>query len=220
MKSGFNMSRRKKELADFHRESILKIAETLFEKNGVESTSMNDIAREAEYSKATLYVYFKNKEEIINCIILQSMKLLYDRIQASTQTEKDLLARYNSICHELTTYCDTYPLYFQILIQEINVDVNNPDTPPVFQEIFELGEKINGLIDIFIKDGISQGIFRSDIRIPETVFFFWASLSGIILMASQKKNYIEQFMNTTKQDFLKYSFDTLINSILKENKNV
>ncbi|HEY5555571.1 TetR family transcriptional regulator [Acetobacterium sp.] len=25
--------------------------------------------RVAEYSKATLYVYFKNKEEIVNCII-------------------------------------------------------------------------------------------------------------------------------------------------------
>lgn len=214
------MSRRKKELADFHRESILKIAKMLFEKNGVESTSMNDIAKEAEYSKATLYVYFKNKEEIVNCIILQSMKMLYDRIHTSTQTETDLLARYYGICNELTAYCDTYPLYFQTLIQEINVDVNNPDTPPVFQEIFEMGENINGLIDSFIKDGISQGIFRSDIKIPETVFLFWASLSGIILMASHKKNYLEQFMNTTKQDFLKYSFDTLINSILKENKNV
>ncbi|WP_296561518.1 TetR/AcrR family transcriptional regulator [uncultured Acetobacterium sp.] len=214
------MGRRKKELTDFHRESIIKIAETLFEKNGVESTSMNDIAREAEYSKATLYVYFKNKEEIVNCIILKSMKMLYDRIQASTQTENDLLARYYGICHELTAYCDTYPLYFQTLTQEINVDINNPDTPPVFQEIFEVGEEINGLIDIFFRDGINQGVFRSDIKIPETVFLFWASLSGIILMASKKKNYLEQYMNTTKQDFLKYSFDTLINSILKEKINV
>lgn len=214
------MARRKKELTDFHRECIIKTAETLFEQNGFESTSMNDIAREAGYSKATLYVYFKNKEEIVNCIILQSMKLLYDRIQISTQTESNLLARYDGICHELTAYCDAYPLYFQTLIQEINVDVNNPETPPVFHDIFEVGEKINGLIGIFLKDGIDQGIFRSDIKIPETVFFFWASLSGIILMASQKKNYLEQFMETTKQDFLKYSFDTLINSILKENKNV
>lgn len=214
------MGRRKKELTDFHRESIIKIAETLFEKNGVESTSMNDIAREAEYSKATLYVYFKNKEEIVNCIILKSMKMLYDRIHASAQAENDLLARYYGICHELTAYCDTYPLYFQTLIQEINVDINNPDTPPIFQEIFEVGEKINGLIAVFFKDGIKQGVFRSDIKIPETVFLFWASLSGIILMASKKKNYLEQFMDTTKQAFLKYSFDTLINSILKEKINV
>lgn len=214
------MGRRKRELADFHRESIIKIAETLFEKNGVENTTMNDIAREAEYSKATLYVYFKNKEEIVSCIILKSMKMLYDRIQTATHTGNDLLAKYYGICNELTTYCDDYPLYFQTVLQEINVDVDNEDTPPVFREIFELGEQINKLIGEYFADGIKQGVFRLDIKIPETVFIFWASLSGIILMAWKKQKYIEQAMNTTKQEFLKYSFDTLLNSILKEKKNV
>ncbi len=214
------MGRRKKELTDFHRDSIITIAETLFEKNGVENTTMNDIAREAEYSKATLYVYFKNKEEIVNCIIFKSMKMLYDRIQTATQPGNDLFARYYVICNELTAYCDDYPLYFQTVLQEINVDVNNEDTPMVFREIFELGEQINELIGTFFVDGIKQGVFRSDIKIPETVFIFWASLSGIILMAWKKQQYIEQAMDTTKKDFLKYSFDTLLNSILKEKQNV
>jgi len=213
------MGRRKKELTDFHRDSIIKTAETLFEKNGVENTTMNDIAREAEYSKATLYVYFRNKEEIVNCIILKSMKMLYDRIQAATQTGNDLFTKYYGICNELTAYCDDYPLYFQTILQEINVDVNNEDTPQVFYEIFELGEQINKLIGEFFMVGIKQGVFRSDLKIPETVFIFWASLSGVILMAWKKQQYIEQAMETTKKDFLKYSFDTLLNSILKEEKN-
>lgn len=212
------MGRRKKELTDFHRDSIIKITEALFEKNGVENTTMNDIAREAEYSKATLYVYFKNKEEIVNCIIFNSMKMLYDRMQTATQTGNDLFARYYGICNELATYCDVYPLYFETALQEINVDLDNQDTPPVFREIFDLGEQINDLIGVFLKDGIEQGVFRSDLKIPETVFIFWASLSGIILMAWKKQKYIEQAMDTTKKDFLKYSFDTLLRSILKEEK--
>lgn len=210
------MGRRKKELIEFHRDSIIKIAETLFDKNGVENTTMNDIARAAEYSKATLYVYFENKEEIVNCIILKSMKMLYDRIYTATQTGSDLLVRYYGICNELTAYCDEYPLYFQTILQEINVDVDNQDTPSVFREIFELGEQINGLIGTFFKDGIKDGIFRTDIKIPETVLIFWASLSGIILMAWKKQKYIEQAMDTTKEDFLAYSFDILLKSILKE----
>ncbi|AFA49525.1 TetR/AcrR family transcriptional regulator [Acetobacterium woodii] len=210
------MGRRKKELTEFNRDSIIKIAETLFAKNGVENTTMNDIAKAAEYSKATLYVYFENKEEIVNCIILKSMKMLYDRIDTATQTGNDLLSRYYGICNELTAYCDEYPLYFQTILQEINVDVNNQATPPVFREIFELGEQINDLIGAFFKAGIKDGVFRADLKIPETVFIFWASLSGIILMAWNKQQYIEQTMETTKADFLTYSFDTLLNSILKE----
>ena len=106
---------RKKELTDFHRDSIMEVAETLFEIKGIEKTTMNDIARVADYSKATLYVYFENKEEIINCIILKSMKMLYDRIQRSIKNHSDLLAKYYGICNELTIYCDEYPLYLSLI---------------------------------------------------------------------------------------------------------
>ena len=41
-------------LAEYHRGSILAAAERLFSEKGTERTTMDDIAREAEYSKATL----------------------------------------------------------------------------------------------------------------------------------------------------------------------
>ena len=56
---------KKQALTEFHRGSILAAAERLFTEKGTEKTTMDDIAREAEYSKATLYVYFQSKEEII-----------------------------------------------------------------------------------------------------------------------------------------------------------
>lgn len=61
---------KKQALTEFHRGSILAAAERLFAEKGTEKTTMDDIAREAEYSKATLYVYFQSKEEIINAILL------------------------------------------------------------------------------------------------------------------------------------------------------
>lgn len=209
---------RKKELADFHRDSILEVAETLFEIKGIEKTTMNDIARVADYSKATLYVYFENKEEIVNCIILKSMKMLYDRIQRSVNNDHDLFAKYYGICNELTSYCDEYPLYFETVLQEINVDFENQNTPSVFRDIFDVGELINEELTVFFHNGIQQRIFRPDLQIKPMVFIFWSSLSGIIHMAYKKQKYIEQAMGVTKQDFLKYSFDTLLRSILMEEK--
>ena len=57
------MGRRKKEPKSVHRAAISSAAATLFSEKGVEHTSMDEIAKQAGYSKATLYVYFKNKEE-------------------------------------------------------------------------------------------------------------------------------------------------------------
>ena len=59
------MARRKKEPQSVHRKNISIVAEKLFMEKGINNTSMNDIARESGYSKATLYVYFKNKEELV-----------------------------------------------------------------------------------------------------------------------------------------------------------
>lgn len=46
------------------RNDILKAAEKLFLSREYDNVSMNDIAREVELSKATIYLYFENKEEL------------------------------------------------------------------------------------------------------------------------------------------------------------
>ena len=54
------MGRRKKEPRSVHRENIASAASSLFMEKGIRLVSMDDIAKAAGYSKATLYVYFEN----------------------------------------------------------------------------------------------------------------------------------------------------------------
>ena len=77
------MGRRKKEPRSVHRENIVSAASALFMEKGIAATSMDDIAKAAGYSKATLYVYFENKEEIVGILVLNSMQKLYDYISAA-----------------------------------------------------------------------------------------------------------------------------------------
>ena len=55
--------RRKQALEKFHRDSIMDAAGELFGKKGIDGTTMDDIAKLADYSKSTIYVYFKSKED-------------------------------------------------------------------------------------------------------------------------------------------------------------
>ncbi|EFQ57853.1 transcriptional regulator, TetR family [Streptococcus downei F0415] len=57
------MARRKKEPVEAHRRAIAQAAHQLFIGKGLAATTVDMIAKAAGYSKATLYVYFKNKEE-------------------------------------------------------------------------------------------------------------------------------------------------------------
>jgi len=67
------MSRKKLEY-DTKRQYILAAAVKLFADKGVENTSMDDIARESEYTRRTLYSYFKSRDDV--CLLALTNDLL------------------------------------------------------------------------------------------------------------------------------------------------
>ena len=207
------MARRKKEPQNVHRKNIATAAQKLFMEKGMKNTSMSDIAREAEYSKATLYVYFKNKEELISVLVLESMQKLYDYINMAIEKNSDSKKCYMEICHALLRYQEEYPLYFNMVLENIKIDFETTDFLPEEKETFLIGEQINELLAVFLEKGIAKGQIRPDIQILPTIFSIWGMISGLIQIATNKKEYIEQQMGLSKADFLAYGFETLYRAI-------
>lgn len=209
------MARRKKEPESCHRQRIAQAAEELFAVRGIPQTTMDHIAAAAKYSKATLYVYFKNKEEIVGELTLASMKMLRDHICAALEDVKDTKGKYDALCSQLIAYRRQYPYYFETALQEIPLDYDRLDIPSVEREIFAAGEEINRAIGAVLAEGVERGELREDIPIVETVFLFWASLSGLILMADRKEEYLERIVGISKEEFLKNGCNTLYQAIKK-----
>ena len=69
-------ARKKLALEQFNRDNILTAARELFETKGVQDTTMDDIALQADYSKSTIYVYFRSKEDIYNSIVVDYLDIL------------------------------------------------------------------------------------------------------------------------------------------------
>lgn len=212
------MGRRKKEPEAVHRKAIADAAERLFGQKEISATTVDEIAREAGYSKATIYVYFKNKEEIIAYLVLRSMELLLDRLTAAVSGPGNTREKYDAICHALLLYQERYPFYFSLVLGEIKAKRDDPNGTPIQQETFEAGEQINRALSSFLQEGIRTGALRAGLPVLPTVFLFWASLSGLILMADNKREYLEQTLGQSKQEFLQYGFDTLYQSICTQEE--
>ncbi len=212
------MGRRKKEPKSVHRENIASAASILFMKKGIAATSMDDIAKAAKYSKATLYVYFKNKEEIVGILVLNSMKKLYDYIVFALEQQESTQSRYNFICNGLVQYQEEFPFYFKMVLDKINIDFENHNTLPEEKETYQIGEEINKKIKDFLIAGIEKGDLRNDLEIMPTIFNFWGMLSGIIQLASNKEEYIKNSMGLSKKQFLEYGFSMLYYSIATKER--
>lgn len=207
------MGRRKKEPRSVHRENIVSAASVLFMEKGIAAASMDDIAKAAGYSKATLYVYFENKEEIISLLVLSSMKKLDDYISAALVQQETTRTKYDFICRGLIQYQEEFPFYFKMLLDKINIDFESHDYLPEEKETYQVGEEINEKLKRFLRSGMEKGDLRSDLKIMPAIFSFWGMLSGIIQLAASKEEYIQKSMGLSKKQFLEYGFSIIYDSI-------
>src|SRR5256885_10427064 len=83
------------------REEILDAARTLFVKEGYESVSMRKIADKVEYAPGTIYLYFRDKAEILDRICEETFAKLIARMQA---IEHDPSAPLDRLRRGLRTY--------------------------------------------------------------------------------------------------------------------
>jgi AcrR family transcriptional regulator len=75
------------------RQEILTAARHLFAKEGYESVSMRRIAEKIEYSPTTIYLHFKDKDDLIQQLCEESFALLTRRIQKAVGTGGDPVER-------------------------------------------------------------------------------------------------------------------------------
>ncbi|HTS28060.1 MAG TPA: TetR/AcrR family transcriptional regulator [Bryobacteraceae bacterium] len=83
------------------REEILDAARALFVKEGYESVSIRKIADKIEYAPGTIYLYFRDKAEILDKICEETFAKLITRLQA---IENDKAAPLDKLRRGLRTY--------------------------------------------------------------------------------------------------------------------
>lgn len=62
------------------RQKLLEVARELFAKQGIDATTMNDIAVASQKGRRTLYTYFRNKEEIFLAVIEYELEHLSEEM--------------------------------------------------------------------------------------------------------------------------------------------
>ena len=72
---------RKERERERRRQQIIVAAKRVFSNKGFNKATMEDIATEAELSPGTLYLYFKNKEELYASLSIRILQYLLIRIE-------------------------------------------------------------------------------------------------------------------------------------------
>lgn len=136
------------------KERLMDVARLLFAKNGVENTTMNDIAKTSKKGRRTLYTYFKNKEEVYLAVVQSELDKLWEYLKAVS--EKDTPPDQKIL--EIT--------YARLEGVKEVVFRNGTLKASFFRDIWKVenvrkrfDKKEINLIKKVLEDGVNQGIF-------------------------------------------------------------
>jgi len=192
---------RKEREKERRRQQIMVAAKRVFSNSGFNKATMEDIAQEAELSPGTLYLYFKNKEELYASLSLRILQYLLIRVE-HVNDEKDAgpEEKLNSLMEAMYDVYEFDPLIIINMFHLQSSETLRNLSPELMTEIKGLSRKSLSSIAKIFKDGVDAGLFidRHPVAMADT---FWALFSGVVLWLTSKKLIDEQ------KDYLKETLD-------------
>ncbi len=141
------------------RRKILDAAVSVFARNGYYSSKVSDIAREAGVADGTIYLYFKNKEDLLIQVFLDTMDSILERQEQTLAGMTDPTERLRAF---ITTHYDlvaSSPALAEVVTVELRQSskfMRSTDMKPF--------GKYLAIIARIVQEGQDAGVFASNVQ--------------------------------------------------------
>ncbi len=192
------------------RNEILDAAEKIFFSKGIINSSMEDIAREAELSRRTLYLYFKAKEDLQFAIAQRGAEIVNKKMREKTDNNKKGLENLIELGRVLIQYSLEYKDYFELYIHFQSSKLNQLNVNMDYIKEFFITKSPYALLLDIVKQGIMDGSLRNDISENELAATLWSQMLGILVIIHNKSEILKIFKVDNKK-VLETHFNIIIN---------
>lgn len=195
---------------------IMKAAEFVFAKKGYSFATMDDIAEEAQFSKATLYHYFKSKGEIFFEIMLSILKEMNEELrrirEKSIKAEEKLkeIVRFTfnffqekeNISRIFLMEKNFIQKFFYLMAERQGPATNDLDLKRL-KNIYPKRRVWMDVVSQILVEGVESGEFRK-MDVQDTAYVFTSLLHGFYFTKfwRKKKYKIEECTNLIHSIFL------------------
>ena len=171
---------RKEREKEQRRNDIMKAAEQLFVQQGIKNTTMEHIANACEISRGTLYLYFNNKEELFNAIIISGIDILIAMMKEKIDSSATVQDKLAGIGRAYIGFYKEYRNYFKFLSymdEQSNLDVKANGS---YLMTLEKSQELWTLIVNVIQQGMDEGTFKKETNPYEVALVLWSASNGVI----------------------------------------
>ncbi len=167
-----SISERKEREKSEMRELVLQTALKLFIDKGFENVSIRKIADAIDYSPGTIYLYYKDKDEILFELHNRGFSEFY-KFQLAVQNIEDPIARLDAHGRAYIDFALSNPEYYDIMFI-----ARAPAKKIKLFNNWELGDRTYSLLKDNVKSCIDAGYYQGQ-NLEAVVFALWAFVHGI-----------------------------------------
>lgn len=179
------------------RQQIMVAAKRVFSKKSFNKATMEDIAKEAELSPGTIYLYFKNKEELFASLSLRILQYMSIRLEhVHNEKDKAPKEKLKALKEALYEVYEFDPLVMINMFHLQSSETLKNLSPHLLTDIKDLSRHSFKSMARVFEEGIEKGEFidRHPVALADIV---WALFSGVVLWEESKR------LIDSKKDFLK-----------------
>lgn len=171
------------------RSYIIKATVSEVVENGLNATSINVIAKRAQVSVGTVYLYFDNKEELLSAVYLDVKRGIHSTLIDALNSTQNTTDRLKLAWFSMLEYASENPNDF--LFSEVlgNVDFLSIDD---LNKIDELSTELRG----FLEEGIADGTLKQE-NISAIATMFMAPLLALARQNARANTQIDRNLAET-----------------------
>lgn len=141
------------------RREILDVARQQFARRGFNGATLDDIAKQAEFAKPTLYQFFDNKEHLFHSILTDGYQDLLGILRKTGTPEGGLSHQFRTLCVMFLIYYRKH-LDFFVIHRQVQHRLLQPAENPWHDQSQQLYLEIRERLKSLLVKGMETGEFR------------------------------------------------------------
>ncbi len=209
------ISERKLREKEQRRLDIVLAAEKVFFSRGIHLATVDDVAEAAELSKGTLYLYFKNREELIAAVFHRGMDILQKMMVDAALQCTSAIDKIRILGKVYLDFAKKYPDHFSLMLTKELHKLEVDETKPEAVSCIKSGLQLLNMLKMIIIEGMQEGSIRKDIDPARMALIVWGQIHGVIAIASQEERceHFQQFCQFSLESVVNATIDVIINGI-------
>ena len=201
---------------------IVDIAQEIFFKKGFENATMEDIASAAGYNQRTVYLYFKDKQDLFLAVVLRGLKILNSMLKDAFDSPEKKYPKIIELGRAYFNFFIRHPEYFDLIMAyESKTCIYYKKTQDEKDEYFKTEcqratDESADIVTTAIKDAIKNNIIKTSLSPRQVMLILWGQIFGVTQIVLMRKEFFEDAYGIAYEDLFSHFIDLAEKALMIE----